>query len=169
MFFCESTFKELYDSTVEAFPNTTKRQHATQPIKISNFSITPFVGMKTLFLKAEAVNEDRHYNTMILVKGIKYSPVLTAGFMEVTASDGRVYYLSRPTLENNDILVRCGCADFVWRFAHYDHLDHSLYGKDRKPYIAKVNPGSANPTKSEGLCKHLIRFAEVLRHSHLID
>ena len=165
----ESTFNDLYDSAVTAFPLTTKRQHAIGPVQIHNLQIIPFVGMKTLFLKSEAINEDRHYNTIILVKGIQYSPGLSAGLIEITASDGLLYYLPRLSLENNDVLVRCSCEDFGWRFNYYNHLDHSLYGKCRKKYEAKYNPGLANTSESEGACKHIMKFANVLKDSHLFD
>ena len=169
MLFYESTFNDLYSSAVTAFPNTTKRQFVTQPVQIHNLQIIPFIGMKTLFLKSEAVNGDRHYNTIILVKGIQYEHEIVPGTIEITASDGQTYRLYKPSLENDDVLVRCSCPDHHWRFVHYNHLDHSLYGKDRKKYEAKYNPGSANPTKSPGMCKHLMKFAEVLRNSYLFD
>ena len=164
----ESSYNDLYDSAVEAFPHTTMRQHATQPIKVSHFEIVPFVGMHTLFIKAHAVNEGRHYEPIILVKGVLYEQQITPGVIEIIGSDDRLYHLHRPSLENNDIRVRCNCKDFYWRFNYYDHLDHSLYGRKRAPYVALHNSGSANPEEMPGMCKHLMKMAEVLQASGVI-
>jgi hypothetical protein len=163
--FLESTFAELYASAVAAFPLTTRRQYATQPIVIDRLQIIPFLGMHTLFLKAEAINEGRHHSPMILVKGIQYSPELVPGTIEVTASDGQNVRFHRPGLEHNDILVRCDCGDFAWRFNYYNHLDKSLYGTKRKKYEAMQNPGSANPLQLPGCCKHILKFVQVLHES----
>lgn len=160
--FQESTFEELYASTVRAFPNTRMRQHAVDPIVIESLRWTPFVGVKTLFVKAEARNEDRRYSPVVLIKGIEYG---TDG-IEITGSDGLRYKLKKPSLENSEILVRCQCADFNWRFNFYDHLDASLYGSKRKKYESKGGP-PANPKQMPGLCKHLIKTVMALQDSGL--
>jgi len=163
----ESTCSDLYDSAVEAFPHTTRRQHATHTIEIAGLNIVPFLGVKTLFLKASAFNEGRHYRPMILVKNIEYYQQLLPGIIEITASDGSQYYLEQPSLTESDVLVRCNCADFFWRFNYFDHLDRSLYGRKRGSYEAKLNPGSANPSELPGMCKHLMKMAHTLAESGL--
>ena len=165
MLIYESTYADLYASVVEAFPHTTRRQYATDPIKVSGIQIVPFVGVRTLFIKADAINEDRHYRSMILLKDIQYEQNLMTGGIEVVASDGRHVYLHRPSLDDNNVLVRCSCNDFHWRLNYFNHLDKSLYGRKRSPYEAKINPGSANPLRSEGVCKHIMKMAQVLKGS----
>jgi hypothetical protein len=53
----ESTLYDLHQSAVDAFPHTTKRQHATDTIRIVQLNWTPFLGLKTLYLKGLAQNE----------------------------------------------------------------------------------------------------------------
>lgn len=159
----ETNLNDLYDFTVEAFPRTTKRQFATSPIKITKLTWTPFVGMKTLFIKAIAQNEGREYNPIILFKKVVFD---APDGISITASDGLEYHLQ--PIADNDVLVRCNCGDHFWRFRHYNYLDKSLYGSDRKPYEAKFYPGSANPLKLPGLCKHILKLIEVLKQAHLI-
>ena len=163
----ESSFGDLYDSAVTAFPHTTMRQHATAPIGVSHLQIIPFVGMHTLFLKTETVNEGRYYNSLVLVKGVQYREQLEPGLIEITASDGQHYRFPRPSLADSDVLVYCECADFNWRFRHFNHLDRSLYGRDRKKYEAQHNPGSANPLELPGACKHIMKMVEVLHNGGL--
>ena len=141
--FVESTLVDLYKSAATAFPFTTKRQHATHEIEITNLKILPFVGMKTLFLKTTATNEDRQYAPIIILKGVDYqSPEYS-----LTASDGLVYTLKRPSLHENDVLVRCNCADFKFRFSYYNHLDKSLQGRKPVRYESKGIGAPANPLK----------------------
>ena len=168
MLLYESSYNDLYDSTVAAFPHTTKRQHATMPIKVRRFEIIPFVGMHTLFIKAEAANEDRRYNPIILIKDVQYERQIHPGVIEIVGSDNRLYHLHKPSLNDNDVRVRCQCGDFFYRFHHWDHVDHSLYGRDRKKYVALHNPGSANPNEAAGMCKHLMKMVEVLRNSGIL-
>lgn len=161
-FLYESSLNDLYNSAVEAFPRTTLRQHATQPIIIEALRWTPFLGLKTLFIKAEARNENRHYSPMILFKKVNYD----GQGVHIIASDGLEYSFSPLSLENTDILLRCNCLDFKFRFNFYDHVDKSLYGRVRSPYASAGGP-PANPQELPGMCKHLMKMTEVLQHANL--
>lgn len=163
MQFFESSLADLYQSAVDAFPRTTMRQYATHPIIIANLRWTPFVGMKTLFIKGLAQNEAREYGPTILIKGINYGSGIT-----ITASDGMEYSFERPSLKKNDVLLRCDCKDFYWRFNYYNHLDRSLYGTKRRKYENKGGP-PANPFELPGMCKHLMKTMNVLQEAGLFE
>lgn len=158
--FLESSAEELYQSAVKAFPNTKMRQHATHPIVIRELRWTPFVGVKTLFIKGLAQNEDREYGPCILFKGVNYQ----GKAVKITASDGLEYSFDKLSLENTDVLVRCNCPDFFWRFNYYDHLDKSLYGTKRKKYESHGGP-PANPLELPGMCKHIMKMTKVISES----
>lgn len=157
MMFNESSLDDLFTSAIRAFPNTTKRQFAVQPIVIETIRWTPFVGMKTLFVKGHARNEDRHYDTIILFKDVDY----TNEQVKIKASDGKIYRFAKFSMENTDVLVRCNCQDFKWRFNYYDHLDRSLYGPKRSKYEG-ISGIPANPKQLPGMCKHLMATTKVL-------
>ena len=159
----ESSINTLYQSAVDAFPNTRMRQHATAPIEIRNVNITPYAGVRTLFVRADARNEDRHYAPMILFRGVNYN---ADGPIQIEYQ-GRLYTFEAPSLARTDVHIRCNCNDFKWRFNYYDHLDHSLYGRVRAPY---ENQGGApaNPQEMPGMCKHLMKLAQVLEEEGLI-
>lgn len=156
--FREASLPDLFDSAVRAFPRTTKRQHAVDPIIIEELRWTPFVGMKTLFIKAEARNETRHYSPIVLFKNVNYD----GEGVRITASDGLEYHFDHLPLEGTDVLVRCNCPDFHWRFNYYNHLEGSLYGRKRSPYESHGGP-PANPLELPGLCKHLMKTMTALR------
>ena len=162
----ESSFVDLCDSTVRAFPNCRFRQHATQPVKISQIAWTPFIGMKTLFVKAIAQNEGKEYNLIILFKGVRYQNI-NENAVTIKANDGKNYFLKQLSTNTNDILIRCSCKDHMFRFNYYNYLDHSLHGRKRKKYEGQ-GLWKANPLKLPGLCKHLIKFMEVLSNSKII-
>jgi hypothetical protein len=164
----ESNLQDLYASTVQAFPLTTKRQHATDPIQIVELNWTPFLGVHTLFIKGTAQSGDNQYNPVILFKGVSYHPTKDHHeWIEIVANDGRNYVFEK--LNNtNEVLVRCNCADFSWRFNYFDHQDQSLYGRVRRKYEANTNPGSANPLEMPGMCKHLIKLAYSLNQAGIL-
>lgn len=158
--FLESSAQDLYRSAVQAFPNTRKRQHATDPIVIKELRWTPFVGTKTLFIKSLAQSENKEYGPSILFKGVNYN----LDEVKITASDGIDYKFGKLSLENTDVLLRCPCLDFHWRFNYYNHLDRSLYGNKRKKYESHGGP-PANPLELPGMCKHLMKTMKALVES----
>lgn len=165
----ENNIQDLYLSTVKAFPHTTKRQHAIDPINITNITLTPYLGVKTLFAKSIAESDSgKLYQPMILFKQVIYNPTKNVKLIEIAANDGRMYNLKQID-EKNDVLVRCNCQDFTWRFNFFDHTDRSLYGKVRKKYEATINPGSSNPLELPGLCKHLIKMTVALRQIGILE
>jgi hypothetical protein len=157
----ESSAEQLYQSAVKAFPNTTMRQHATHPVVIRELRWTPFVGVKTLFIKGLAQNEEREYTPCVLFKGVNYN----GDDVKIIASDGLRYDFEKLSLENTDVLLRCNCPDFRYRFSWYNHLDKSLYGSTPKKYHSKGIGHPANPMQLEGMCKHLMKTIKVLKEA----
>lgn len=160
----ESNINDLYTSTVAAFPKTTLRQHAVDPIKIAELSIVPFKGMKTIYFKGLAQNENRVYNPIILFKTVQYDSQ-SPNAIHIVADDGSVYILDKLSPATNEVAVRCNCADFRWRFNYYDFLDHSLYGKKRTKYEGNYR---INPKEMPGMCKHLISLTRALTDSGIL-
>lgn len=168
MLWLETSLKDLHKNTIEAFPNTQKRQYATDTIVFEHLDWVPFLGVKTLFIKGLAKNNGRKNESLILFKNIKYKESEGRGTVPITASNGKEYYLEQIQYESNDVLVRCSCKDFFWRFTHFNKIDKSLFGRDRRKYEAIYKPGSSNPEQIPGLCKHLIKLIKVLKESNLL-
>jgi hypothetical protein len=153
----ENSIPELYDSTVDAFPGTRKRQHATGEVDISGIQWTPFLGMGTLLVRSVATNESRVYRPLILFKGVSYAG---GGFSFKASDDERVY--EALIREDSDVLVRCQCKDFNFRFCHYDYIERSLQGPNRKIYSGFNGTHRANPKELPGMCKHILKLVEEL-------
>jgi len=153
----ESNYKQLYSSSDKAFPRTQKRQHVVHEISIENLNYTPFVGVKTLFVKFNVINEENknQYKPMILFKNVNYAEKMQENFKQIFDITGKKYFIERLSL-NKDVVLRCNCPDFRWRFAYYDHLDKSLYGNKPPKYESKGILPPVNPKKMPGICKHLM-------------
>ena len=167
----ESTLLDLYKSTVDAFPKTTKRQNSIDMIKIIEMNYTPYIGMKTLFVKGMAKNIDnqKEYDSIILFKNINYAKAKNESIVELIASNNKKYYIERINPYLNEVVVRCSCPDFHWRFNYYNSLDKSLYGRKRKKYESRTNAMKANVNEAEGMCKHLIKLVKAIKDSKLME
>lgn len=164
----ETNLNDLYQSTINAFPTTTKRQYATQPIEIKNITFKPYVGMKTLYVTAEAHSETKTYSPIIIFKNVTYFQEERLNSVSIT-TEGQKYFFEKILQNQNDVLLRCDCKDFYWRFNYTDYTDQSLQGRKRAKYEAKNAPGSSNPLKLPGMCKHLIKLIETLHDMGLVD
>jgi hypothetical protein len=158
----ESSISELYKSTIRAFPKTTKRQYAVDPVVVENIRWIPYQGVRTLYVGAEVRNESRHYKSIVLFKEVNFSK----NEVYIKGQDGKFYKFGKLSLENSDVLLRCNCPDFKWRFNFYNHIDKSLFGSKRTKYESQGGP-SANPMNLPGMCKHLMATIKVLKEFEL--
>ncbi len=167
----EISLDDLYQSTVAAFPRTKKRQHATGPVQIVELAWTPYLGVKTLFIKgtAESGESGKVYHPLVLFKNVRYHERVVRGRVEIVANDGRNYVLEKLSYSENGVLLRCDCSDFKWRFNYYDHLDKSLYGSKKRRYESKEGGPPANPKEMPGMCKHLIKLVQSLDQAGLLE
>jgi hypothetical protein len=165
----ETNLQDLYQNTVQAFPKTRKRQHSIDTIHIMEMQLTPYLGVKTLFVKGLARNTENgnEYNPIVLFKNVKYHSEKNQNWIEAIAKDGQKFFFEK--LSKNDVVIRCNCNDFHWRFNYTDHLDKSLYGRLRKKYEAIHSPGSSNPLELSGMCKHVIKLVKSLHHSNILE
>lgn len=168
MIWMETSLEELYTRTLAAFPTTVKRQNSVDEVKIEHLEWIPFKGMKTLFIKGQARRDESKNECIMLFKGVKYHEEMRTGLVEVSASDGQTVFLEPLSYKSTDVLVRCTCKDFHWRMTHFNKMDGSLFGRDRRKYEALFRPGSSNPTESAGLCKHLMKMSKALSEASVL-
>ena len=165
--YLETSIKNLYKSTVESFPSTSKRQNAIDTIIIEQLQWIPFKGVKTLFIKGLARSESKKYECIMLFKNINYKQKEEKKVIKIKTSTGSEEFIEQVDSSKNDVLVRCNCADFYWRGNYADHLDKSLFGRKRAKYESKGFP-SVNPSNSPMICKHLIKLSKILKESNFL-
>ena len=169
LLFEDKTYGELDAQIVRGFPTTTKRQHSTQPIQIVEIGLTPYIGMKTLYVKSKARSNHKIYDPQILFKRVEYEEEDTSSNITFMGSDGNEYHMQPISLRTKNIRVRCNCLDFYYRFAVWNHRDAALSGRKPKPYLRKTDTyPPVNPDKVSGVCKHIIKTIEALTASGMV-
>ena len=166
----ESNLSKLYRSTVVAFPHTKKRQYATDTVQVTQLEWMPYVGMRTLFLKAHVQNLEGggEYDSIILFKNVKYHPRRQSGLVEIVSFDTHQrYFIEQLSGDKNDVLLRCNCGDYFWRFNYYNSVDKSHYGRVRSSY----DDGNyrINPKEMPGMCKHILQVWRSVWENRVID
>lgn len=164
----ETTFAQLYNATISAFPNTKYRHNVVDTIKVRNVKFVPYQGLNTLFIQAltENIEKNTEYKTMALLKDIDYKNIKKP--IKIFDEYGKQYVLEKPLINKNDVLIRCNCKDFMWRFNYYNSLDKSLYGRTRAKYES-IGTTKINPSKSPGACKHILKLFEHLIVKKVIE
>jgi hypothetical protein len=166
--FCKSSYQELFDFSVKAFPKTKLRQHVIDAIKISEIKFIPYLGMKTLYIKCLATNEERQYHPMILFKGVNYRDRKSSSVIPLKVNEAETRYVEIFDRSETQVLVRCDCKDFRWRFSYTDWNDRSLYGNKHKKYEANGRGNPANPKELPGTCKHIMKMMNELQQVGLV-
>ena len=70
-----SNYNQIYNKTVSAFPQTRKRQHATQPIQIVRTDFTPYIGTRNLLVRGQARSgtyNNVYYKPMLFFNEVQY-------------------------------------------------------------------------------------------------
>lgn len=165
----EATLSTFKSNIERGFPNTRKRQFATDPIRISQLKITPFVGTKSLFIKGVANSTGRIYDPMIFFTQVRYQPADTQDNITFVASDGKQYHIIPLSFVDDNAQVRCNCLDFHYRFAWHNAKAGDLYGRPPPKYIRKTTTRPpVNPLGVPGMCKHLLKLVEALEEAGMI-
>lgn len=160
----ERTLGSLVRSTTSAFGNS--RESKANLIQINDIKFIPSIEQGILHIKSSVVGEQFHnYEVDIVMQGITFSdnPEEISGDMyKLVLTPETDYYVDYTSNSNNDVEIRCTCNDYRWRFAYYNGIDGSLYGELPPPYAGDSNSQPVNPTKSPGVCKHVMKVVNEL-------
>lgn len=167
----ETSYNELERLTLAFDPSSKKRQHAIDTVQITQLKIVPYVGTKSIFIKALVRNTDggHKYDSQVFFSGVNFDKEDNDTNVSFTASDGKIYHIKPIRLSENNIRVRCNCLDFRHRFAYYNFNDGSLWGRKFPPYHRKTDTRPpVNKNKTPGVCKHLIKTIMALKEAGLV-
>lgn len=165
----EMTLIDLEQSIVSGFPATTKRQHATNVVRVNQLKIIPFDQTGNLQVDAVARGDGKNYDTKILFDQIEYLDEETPTSVTFMGSDRQEYTIEKIDLASSNVKLSCNCLDFHYRFAYWNKSNDVLLGTPPPPYRRKTNRPPVNPNKVPGVCKHLIKTVEALRQAGLVD
>jgi len=165
----DSTPLELERNIAKGFPQTTKRQHATDPVRIVQIKYVPFEANKELKVTAIASSAGKNYDTVIQFNDVEFQPEDLPTNTTFIAADNETYNILPISLSTHTVKIRCDCLDFYHRFAMWNFNDSSLYGPKMPTYIRKTTTRpDVNPLRVPGVCKHVLRTLMALRDAGMI-
>ena len=92
-----------------------------------------------------------------------------ANVVTFNATTGEEVSMQPINLTNNIVRVRCDCLDFYYRFAPWNFSNDDIYGPKPKPYVRKTNHyPPANPSRSPGICKHVMKLTQACQEAGLV-
>lgn len=171
----QSTYNQLKTNVDNFIPVSTKRQNAVDPVQVVELMTLPFLGTKNLNIESTVTNSDSkspgapaNYKPKLIFNQVAFEDESTNENITFTAKDNNEYNMQPIDLGVSTVRVRCGCPDFLWRFAAFNAKDKSLIGTAPAPYQRKSNRGPVNPQQVPGVCKHLIKTIEALKQSGMV-
>ncbi len=165
----EITLQKLQKTTVDAFPDTGKRQHQVGNVSISNIKFIPYEPSKELKIEAVAVSGSNRYKCSITFEDVYYEATAAKELSAFKGVDGKEYNIHLIDTNVNDVKVKCSCMDFYYRFAQSNYQKDGLDGNPPPPYVKKTDRPPVNPTNAPGMCKHLLKLHEQLETIGLVS
>lgn len=168
--FEKSSLGKLEQNIIRAFPTTTKRQYATDLVKVTGHNYTAFPGVNSLMVRSVTRGSTgKVYNQVVMFAGVEYQDEDTNDNVTFKATNQKEYHIAPISMTNNNVNVRCTCLDFYYRFSLWNFQDGSLFGRKPKAYHRKTDTyPSVNPEKVPGLCKHLLKLAGSMEQSTML-
>lgn len=164
-------FKQLYD-----FTRKFKSWRAHYPdVDSTLVDIIPNVKAKLLTFRYRVKSQTKRnegYNVWIQFYNVEFDtkPISSTSVKIINKATNEPLYFERISLtekaRKNYVRVRCGCADFRFRFAWEDRDAGCLYGGVPKGYtpVPGSNRPPVNPDHIPGMCKHIFMCAKGSEH-----
>lgn len=162
----EDTYQRLYNNTKNNFD--TPRDQSSKRVQVFTTAYIPSLQNKSLEIRSKTKTNNGAYDTIVYFQDVEFvedSPTS----ISVKSTDNTDYNLE-PIDQGTNVQVTCTCLDFYYRFSVWNDKKNSLYGDAPPPYVkrSKSNRMPVNPTKSAGLCKHLIRLFDHVKREGII-
>ena len=156
----EKSLNDLDISTTSAFPDSKKRHNSLGSVRVAHINYERPDNDK-LLVTAKMAGETNEYSTSILFSGVEFVSADSSNSVDIGATEN----IMPISMSRDDCKVLCGCLDFYYTFAWYDHNKDALIGKPPKPYqkVPGSNRPPRNPTNAPGICKHVMKLAEHLK------
>lgn len=164
-----STAPQLDQNIRAAWPDTRKRQNATNEVSISNVEFVPYVGTKMLHVKSISNSNGNQYKQALQFTQVTFANQDSPNVVTFQAADGQDAHAEPITLATHNVKCRCNCMDFHFRFANYNSADKSLVGRPPPLYQRRTDTRPpVNPMQVPGMCKHLLKLVSTLRGQGLV-
>lgn len=131
--------------------------------KVSNLDLRYDEGVSTLTFYGEVRSASRPvgYSVMLTFKGVKP----TDGLNDDEIQQG---YKPKPSLAKNEVLMRCSCPNYRFRFDKSNRSHSMGTGARFGVYHRKTDRKPNNPLNLPGFCSHCLAFVEYLQQQGFI-
>lgn len=164
-----STEVQLDQNIRAAWPNTRKRQNATNEVTISNVEFIPYIGTKMLHVKSVSQSNGNAYKQALQFNQVTFANQDSPDVVTFQSVDGQDAHAAPIQLATHNVKCRCSCMDFHFRFANYNSADKSLVGRPPPLYHRKTTTRPpVNPMQVPGMCKHLLKLVDTLQGQGLV-
>jgi hypothetical protein len=160
----DATVDTLHKNIVRGFPQTTKRQHATGEVNITNLQYVPMQGK--LQINSTSRSNGNNYTQVIIFSDVVNTE--SPDGVTFTGTDGQDHTIEPIELRDSRVKVRCNCLDFYWRFATWNFNDDALFGPKPPLYQRKTDRPPVNPANVSGVCKHLLKVTTQLQQNGVV-
>lgn len=165
----EASYSVLDTNTRGKMDTADGRENSAIKSRVVDISIVPAVPSSVLKIEATVQGETNRYSCVMQFDDVAFEKEQTNMNIEFMGVDGKPYFIEPIDMSSNNVRVFCSCLDFRWRFALANSKHNSLYGNVPPPYVKKTERQPVNPQNVPGVCKHLIKLAETLKDSNLIN
>lgn len=128
------------------------REMRSPPIRVVGFVVVQHEGLVEIRSRVVNMGEPSTYYVRIHIENLGDD----GGDKTLSSVNNGLISFSEDELEERDVKVSCNCKDFYWRFAYWNAENDTLLGPRPRPYTKLTNRPPVNPTKTPGICKHII-------------
>lgn len=163
------SFQQLLQSCFEVSP--TRRNYAASKMQ-RLVNIVPYSVQKSALFQFEhhGLTTIAQYQANLFWSGISIleTEQSTNTHMKATYK-GKIIWITKPSLNNSPLVVRCTCPDFYFTFAWWNMESRALFGPRPRPYVRKdPTRASRNPGHHPGICKHLCNSVRAMASQKLV-
>jgi len=164
----ERQFKSLEYLTKQHFGNT--RDTASNRVQLSDIKYIPSIEQGWIEVRSNSTTGGKQYHTILRFNEIEFvdpDEEEANEYPSFVGEDGKTYFI-KPR-RSVDVMVKCDCDDFRWRFATFNFADGSLAGDPPPPYVKKTKRPPVNPSQVPGICKHIFKLKKTLERDKIFD
>lgn len=169
MLLLELSVYHLDRSTQNQFGDDRESRAAKTGVANVEFSTAQNEGKTELDVKAVVKGSSgMTYKPMIIFKNVKLQDADSPQNVTVVDYNGKELHIDPESVKSSNVMVRCDCMDFYWRFANWNLKHKALLGDKPGAYVKKTNRPPVNPMQKPGVCKHLYKLVQQLRGKGLL-
>lgn len=154
-------YKRIIESTPKVSPGSIENVSSTARITDLNLRYDAGVRTMTFYGIVHTQHNPSGYSVQISFKNVKQNDGLT----EVEVLQG---FYPKPTLSKHEIMVRCSCPSYRFRFDQANRMHKAGTGSRFPIYHRLTDRKPNNPKNLTGFCKHIIEFTDYLQKQGFI-